>query len=44
MVTPHISCDTPGYVDRLFDRWFENFERFLAGKPLQNAVDPGRGY
>ena len=44
MVTPHISCDTPGYVDRLFDRWFENFERFLAGKPLQNAVDLGRGY
>ena len=44
MVTPHISCDTPGYVDRLFDRWFENFERFLAGKPLQNTVDAGRGY
>ena len=44
IVTPHVSCDTPGYIDRLLDRWFANFERFLANKPLENAVDPVRGY
>jgi phosphoglycerate dehydrogenase-like enzyme len=44
IVTPHISCDTPGYMDRLLDRWFENFERFLAGKPLANRVDRQLGY
>jgi phosphoglycerate dehydrogenase-like enzyme len=44
IVTPHISCDSPAYIDALFDRWFENFERLLAGKPLHNAIDPARGY
>jgi phosphoglycerate dehydrogenase-like enzyme len=44
IVTPHNSCDTPGYMDRLLDRWFENFERFLAGKPLANTVDRELGY
>jgi phosphoglycerate dehydrogenase-like enzyme len=44
IVMPHISCDTPGYVDRLFDRWFDNFERFLASEPLQNVVDREHGY
>ena len=44
IVTPHISCDMPAYIEHLLDRWFDNFERFLAGQPLQNAVDPKRGY
>lgn len=44
IVIPHVSCDTPGYVDRLFDRWFENFERLLAGQPLENVVDRKFGY
>ena len=44
IVTPHISCDSPAYMDALLDRWFENFERLLAGKPLHNAIDPARGY
>jgi phosphoglycerate dehydrogenase-like enzyme len=44
IVMPHVSCDTPGYVDRLFDRWFENFKRFLASQPLQNVVDREHGY
>lgn len=43
-VWPHISCDTPGYIERLFDRWFGNFARFLEGKPLENAVDRAAGY
>ena len=44
IVTPHISCDSPAYIDALLDRWFHNFERFLAGKPLVNTIDPRRGY
>jgi phosphoglycerate dehydrogenase-like enzyme len=39
VITPHISCDDPRYVDMLFDRWFENFGRFLAGRRLHNIVD-----
>lgn len=44
IVTPHISCDTPGYIDRLLDRWFANFARLNAGLPLENAVDRTLGY
>ena len=44
VVMPHITCDSPGYVDRLFDFWFENFERFLAKKKLLNIVDRRLGY
>lgn len=44
IVLPHISCDSPGYIERLLDRWFENFARFLEGQPLRNAVEAGRGY
>jgi phosphoglycerate dehydrogenase-like enzyme len=39
VITPHISCDDPRYVDMLFDRWFENFGRFLTGRRLHNIVD-----
>jgi phosphoglycerate dehydrogenase-like enzyme len=44
VVMPHITCDSPGYVDRLFDFWFENFERFLSRKRLVNIVDRKLGY
>jgi len=44
VITPHVSCDDPRYIDRLLDTWFENFGRFLEGKPLKNRVDPRRGY
>lgn len=44
IITPHITCDDPRYIDQLFDRWFENFERFLAGKRLRNLVDRKLGY
>jgi phosphoglycerate dehydrogenase-like enzyme len=44
VVTPHVSCDDPRYMDLLLDRWFGNFERFLAGKPLRNRVDRKLGY
>ncbi len=44
VVTPHVSCDNPRYIDILLDRWFENFARFVAGKPLRNQVDRKLGY
>ena len=44
MVMPHVSCDDPRYIERLFDSWFVNFERFLAGKKLRNQVDRKLGY
>ena len=44
VVMPHVTCDSPGYVDRLFDFWFENFRRHLAGRKLVNVVDRRLGY
>lgn len=44
VVTPHVSCDDPRYIDRLLDFWFENFGRFLKGRPLKNRIDPRRYY
>ena len=44
IVMPHVTCDSPGYVENLFDRWFNNFERFLARKRLHNIVDRRLGY
>jgi phosphoglycerate dehydrogenase-like enzyme len=44
VVMPHVTCDSPGYVEKLFDFWFENFERFLAKKKLVNVVDRKLGY
>lgn len=45
VITPHISCDDgEHYVDISLDIWFANFARFLKGKPLENRVDPRRGY
>jgi phosphoglycerate dehydrogenase-like enzyme len=43
-VLPHIACDDPRYIERLFDSWFANFERFLAGKKFRNVVDRQLGY
>ena len=44
IITPHISCDDPRYMDFLCDSWFANFARKLAGKPLTNQVDRKLGY
>jgi len=44
VVMPHISCDDPRYIDMLFDRWFENFERYVSGRRLRNIVDRRHGY
>ena len=44
MLTPHISCDDPRYVDMLLDAWAANFARLDAGQGLRNVVDRTKGY
>lgn len=45
IITPHISCDDgEHYIDISLDLWFENLERFLAGKTLKRRIDPKLGY
>jgi phosphoglycerate dehydrogenase-like enzyme len=44
VITPHISCDDPRYIDQLLDTWFANLERLTAGKRLKNMVDRRLGY
>jgi len=44
IVTPHVSCDGPDYLQRVFDVWFENFGRRLGGQDLLNRVDRALGY
>jgi phosphoglycerate dehydrogenase-like enzyme len=40
-ITPHVSGATSQFRDELV---LENVRRYLAGEPLLNPVDPGRGY
>jgi len=44
VITPHITCDDPRYVDQLFDTWFANLELFMSGKRLRHVVDRKLGY
>jgi phosphoglycerate dehydrogenase-like enzyme len=44
LITPHISSDPLDYRDRMLKIIRENFRRLLAGRPLTNRVDRGRGY
>ena len=44
VITPHVSCDDPRYIDILLDSWFANFARYVASQPLHNVVDRERGY
>jgi phosphoglycerate dehydrogenase-like enzyme len=41
IVTPHASGQTLRFFDELV---LENVQRYLAGEPLLNLVDPVRGY
>jgi phosphoglycerate dehydrogenase-like enzyme len=44
IVTPHVSCDAPDYIARVFDLWFANFGRLAVGRDLHNQVDRSLGY
>jgi phosphoglycerate dehydrogenase-like enzyme len=44
LLTAHTSGGTPRYWERGLDLLEANVERFLAGAPLLNVVDPAEGY
>lgn len=44
ILTPHVSCDDPRYVDMLLDAWAANLARLDSGQGLKNVVDRVRGY
>jgi phosphoglycerate dehydrogenase-like enzyme len=44
IVTPHISGGTEIYNQRAVEIFAANLKRYLAGEPLENVVDPARGY
>jgi cytosine/adenosine deaminase-related metal-dependent hydrolase len=44
ILSPHVSGFIPSYDDKCTDLFAENLRRFLAGEPLLNLVDRGRGY
>jgi len=44
IVTPHISGGTEIYNERAVGIFAANLRRYLAGEPLENVVDPARGY
>jgi phosphoglycerate dehydrogenase-like enzyme len=44
ILTPHISGNTPKYDERAVEMFSTNLQRYLAGQPLYNRIDPKRGY
>lgn len=44
VITPHVAGSVPDYIDRAFEIFADNLERYLAGQPLRNQVDLLRGY
>jgi phosphoglycerate dehydrogenase-like enzyme len=44
LVSPHMSADTHGWLERLAEVFIDNFERWAAGRPLLNIVDKKLGY
>ena len=44
LLSPHSADQVPGWLDEAMDGFLDNLNRFLAGQPLQNVVDPRRGY
>ncbi|MCS7173578.1 MAG: D-2-hydroxyacid dehydrogenase [Armatimonadetes bacterium] len=44
LITPHISGNSPRYMDRAIPLFCENLRRYLRGEGLRNVVDPELGY
>jgi len=44
LLSAHCADHTPGWVEAAMELFLENFERFLAGKPLLSLVDKKAGY
>lgn len=44
IISPHCSSIYDGWEDASFDLFLDNLDRWSAGSPLKNVVDPERGY
>jgi phosphoglycerate dehydrogenase-like enzyme len=44
ILSQHTSGSSPYNAGRITDIFAANLARYLAGEPLQNVIDPGRGY
>jgi len=44
LIAPHVSGDSPSYLDRAAALFAENLRRYLNGEQLLNLVDRTRGY
>ncbi|HSE73619.1 MAG TPA: D-2-hydroxyacid dehydrogenase [Dongiaceae bacterium] len=44
IITPHCSSVYGGWERRAVEMFCDNLDRWLAGAPLENVVDPGKGY
>jgi phosphoglycerate dehydrogenase-like enzyme len=44
LISPHTSAFQPDTAERGVQLFCQNLERFLAGQPLLNVVDPQKGY
>jgi len=44
VISPHISGGTERYMQRAVAIFTGNLRRYLDGSPLENVVDPQRGY
>ncbi len=44
IISPHCSSVYDGWADASFDLFLDNLKRWMEGVPLNNVVDPARGY
>jgi len=44
LISPHMSASAEGDWDRLLELFVQNLDRHLAGQPLLNVIDVGRGF
>jgi phosphoglycerate dehydrogenase-like enzyme len=44
LISPHCSAVYDGWEEAAVEMFADNLTRFLRGEPLQNVVDPERGY
>ena len=44
LISPHMSADTPHYMERMMDLLCDNLQRYALGKPLRNVIDPIERY
>ena len=44
IITPHMSGDTEGHLERLGELFLDNLQRYCGGRPLLNVVDKTLGF